>query len=69
MHQAFEACRQCGRLLEGILLMLDGVHGMNRLVYTATFLALLASCAADQGAYDYGSTNPRALRDYNAGWP
>ena len=31
-------------------------------------IVLLASCAVNQGTHDYSATNPRALRDYNAGW-
>lgn len=41
---------------------------MNRFVSATICIALLASCAANQGTHDYSSTNPRALRDYNAGW-
>lgn len=41
---------------------------MNRFACATICIALLASCAADQGTHDYGSTNPRALRDYHAGW-
>ena len=41
---------------------------MNRFVGATLCIALPASCTANQGTHDYSSTNPQALRDYNAGW-
>lgn len=41
---------------------------MNRFVCATICIAFLASCTADQGTHDYGSTNPQALRAHNADW-